>query len=49
MTKTVEENFAACSDIRRNLVHRFAAEPDVEFSYPHIQVVGSGDQTIRQE
>lgn len=45
VTKTVEENFAACSDIRRSLVHRFAAEPDVEFAYPHIQVVGDGDQT----
>ena len=39
VTKTVEENFAACSDIRRNLVHRFAAEPDVDFAYPHMQVV----------
>lgn len=48
VTKTVEENFAACSDIRRNLVHRFAAEPDVEFAYPHIQVVGDGDQTTGQ-
>lgn len=41
VTKTVEENFAACSDIRRSLIHRFAEEPDVEFAYPHVQVVKS--------
>lgn len=39
VTKTVEENFAACSDIRRSMVHRFAAEPDLEFAYPHMQIV----------
>lgn len=32
ITKTVEENFAACSDIRRALVHRFQEEPDLEFA-----------------
>lgn len=41
-TCTVEENFAACSDIRWTLVERIAAEPDVEFAYPHIQVVKKG-------
>ena len=39
MTKTVEENFAACSDIRRNLVACFNQEPDLEFAYPHVQIV----------
>ena len=39
VTKTVEENFAACSDIRRSLVHCFEAEPDLEFAYPHVQLV----------
>ena len=41
VTKTVEENFAACSDIRRALIHRFQTEPDLEFAYPHIHLVGS--------
>lgn len=39
VTKTVEENFAACSDIRRSLLHCFREEPDLEFAYPHMQVV----------
>ena len=39
VTETVEENFAACSDIRRNLIYRFAAEPDLDFAYPHMQLV----------
>lgn len=39
VTKTVEENFAACSDIRRALVHRFQMEPDLEFAYPHTELV----------
>ena len=39
MTLTVEENFTACSDIRRDLVLRFDEEPDVEFAYPHMQIV----------
>ncbi|MDD3795690.1 MAG: mechanosensitive ion channel family protein [Lachnospiraceae bacterium] len=40
VTKTVEKNFAACSDIRRSLVHRFQAEADLDFAYPHVQIVG---------
>ncbi len=39
MTLTVEENFSACSDIRRDIVMRFSLEEDVEFAYPHMQVV----------
>lgn len=39
MTKTVEENFAACSDIRRTLVACFDQESDLEFAYPHVQIV----------
>ena len=38
-TMTIEENFGACSDIRRELVHIFENEPRVEFAYPHVQVV----------
>ena len=40
-TLTVEENFSACSDIRRELVRRFGTESDVEFAYPHMQLVGA--------
>ena len=40
-TLTVEENFSACSDIRRELVRRFGKEADVEFAYPHMQLVGA--------
>jgi len=39
VTQTVEENFAACSDIRRALVLRFAKEKDLDFAYPHMQLV----------
>lgn len=43
VTKTVEDNFVACSDIRRTLVARFGREPDLEFAYPHVQLV-SGEK-----
>lgn len=43
LTDTVEENFAACSDIRRRLVWRFAQEPDVDFAYMHVQIVGANE------
>ena len=39
VTQTVEENFAACSDIRRYLVHCFTEDPELEFAYPHLQLV----------
>ena len=32
ITRTVEENFAACSDIRRAMIHRFQVEEDLEFA-----------------
>ena len=38
-TLTVEENFAACSDIRRSLALRFKNDPDLDFAYPHVQLV----------
>ena len=45
VTRTVEENFKACSDIRRNLVAHFRATPAMEFAYPHVEVVkGQGRQ-----
>lgn len=40
ITKTVEENFAACSEIRRKLVLRFQEEPDVEFAVSLIKRSG---------
>jgi len=44
VTQTVEENFAACSDIRRNLVAVFAEDPTLDFAYPHLSIVaGSGN------
>ncbi len=39
LTHTVEENFIACSDIRRSLVERFSKEPDIAFAYPHLEIV----------
>ena len=39
ITHSVEENFIACSEIRKNLVKRFEAEPGVTFAYPHVEVV----------
>ena len=42
MTHTVEQNFTACSDIRRELAARIAAEPTVEFAYPHVEVIRPG-------
>jgi small-conductance mechanosensitive channel len=39
ITSTVEQNFAACSDLRRQLVWRFTQEPDVDFAYMHVQLV----------
>ncbi len=39
ITHSVEENFIACSEIRKNLVKRFEAEPGVAFAYPHVEVV----------
>ena len=39
ITNTVEENFRACSDIRRELIARFEKEPGVEFAYPHMEIV----------
>ncbi len=38
-TLTVEDNFQACSDIRRELVARFKADPDLDFAYPHLHLV----------
>lgn len=39
MTNTVEENFAACSDLRRAMVYRFKAEPDIQFANTNVQIV----------
>ena len=39
VTRTVEQNFQACSDIRRELVKRVNADPKIEFAYPCVQIV----------
>ena len=39
VTRTIEENFQACSDIRRYLVETIAKDPQLEIAYPHVQVV----------
>lgn len=38
VTRTIEENFGACSDIRKELLFRFSQEEDVDFAYPHVVV-----------
>ncbi len=38
-TLTVEENFIACSDIRKALVLRFKEDPALDFAYPHVHIV----------
>lgn len=38
MTNTVEENFTACSDLRRMIVYRFGDEPDIQFANHTLQV-----------
>lgn len=45
-TLTVEESFGVCSDLRRQLVHRFEAEPEIEFAYPHVQLAEKGKRKI---
>ena len=40
ITKTVEENFVVCSDIRRTLIRRFKEDPDLDMAYPHMHIVG---------
>lgn len=39
ITSTIEENFVACSDIRKDLLHLFALDPELEFAYPHVVTV----------
>ena len=39
MTKTIEDNFTACSEIRRYLVRCINADPELDFAYPHVQVI----------
>ncbi len=37
-TNTIEENFTACSDIRKNIVRRIQETPGVAFAYQRVQV-----------
>ena len=39
VTETIEENFIACSDIRKDLVHLFKLDKDLDMAYPHLTVV----------
>ena len=43
ITATIEENFVACSDIRKDLLHLFALDPELEFAYPHVVTVPYAD------
>lgn len=45
MTSTIEENFVACSEIRRQLVERFRQEPDIAFAHLHVQIVQPSSDT----
>lgn len=38
LTKTVEENFMACSDLRIKLIQRFREETDIRFACQQIQI-----------
>lgn len=38
-TMTIEENYTACSNIRRDLVARFKEDPELDFAYPHMHLV----------
>ena len=49
MTKTVDENFIACSEIRHELWRRFIADPEIEFAYPHIVTIASESSTFGTE
>lgn len=39
VTASIEENFVACSDIRKDLLHLFALDPELDFAYPHMVTV----------
>ena len=39
ITSTIEENFTACSDIRKELIRRFNEDPVLDFAYPHTVIV----------
>ena len=43
-THTVEENFAACSEIRRAVKKAIDESPSVFFAYPHVHVVTGEDK-----
>ena len=49
ITKTVEENFVVCSDIRRTLIRRFKEDPDLDMAYPHMHIVGLEGNAAPQE
>lgn len=38
ITRDIDDNFAACSDIRAEIVRQFAAH-NLEISYPHVQLI----------
>lgn len=39
VTASIEENFVACSDIRKDLLHLFALDSELDFAYPHMVTV----------
>ena len=38
ITRDIDDNFAACSDIRAEIVRQFAAH-NLEIAYPHVQLI----------
>ena len=40
VTRTIEDNFMACSEIRRYIVEAMEKDPDMGIAYPHMQIVG---------
>ncbi len=45
LTRTVEENFSACSELRIALKHAYDEDGTVEFAYPHMQIIDSREKT----
>ena len=48
-THTVEQNFAACSEIRRAVKHAIDQSSSVAFAYPHMHVVTKEDTDVPAE
>ena len=47
-TRTVEENFIACSEIRRAIKAAVDNSTDVRFAYPHVQVISGEEKKLQR-